>query len=506
MGNGRLAALATALVIILVSYPGVLFFGHSIQASHIIEEFSINPGQVDAKPYWEPSGRRPNEGYHDLGGAAWFMEPMAMFMRNCIRSGESPYWNPYSACGSLGPETLMDAKFSLFTLAVALAGASSLSFHLILFATHLIALYCLYRLLAGPFALGRCASFVGCAVFYLGGARLAFASSQVSLPLIMAPVLLYPLVAFMQNPRWSWFVLSIAGSAAVQLTQFVPGIIVVHLVACALLVGFFLELERHWSRSVWIRLALAFSTFPLGVLLCAPLWFPFVASLAQTTLSSEYYGRMTSHVPAAALFSLFSPQHLWESYSGFSRSGGMVIFPKGGSLASSVFHWGIVTTVLAATAFGAKNLRRRPLFWTLAILFLFVHCMEWRWPFISPLAELPVLRSIRYWYLGSLILVALLAALGLENLNRRNCTSAPAIGGFVLLAGTFFLAWRIVGGIPPGRGVECILVLAVTSLCALFLLAGRLAERSLPWIQVFFPVLLLAELVNYANHLQPPRN
>ena len=55
--------------------------------------------------------------------------PFAHFVSESIRSGESPFWNPYSAAGSLGPEVLADVKFSPFSLLVALCGGSSLAFH-----------------------------------------------------------------------------------------------------------------------------------------------------------------------------------------------------------------------------------------------------------------------------------------------------------------------------------------------------------------------------------------
>lgn len=61
-------------------------------------------------------------GYHDNGGASFQSEPMMEFMKNTLSSGQSPYWNPYSSAGAVGPETLVDQKFSLFTICYAILG------------------------------------------------------------------------------------------------------------------------------------------------------------------------------------------------------------------------------------------------------------------------------------------------------------------------------------------------------------------------------------------------
>src|SRR2546426_5337404 len=63
--------------------------------------------------------------YNDMGGAVWQSEPMMEFMRHTIWTLDSPYWNPYSSAGSLGPETLVDLKLSILTIAYAVLGGGT---------------------------------------------------------------------------------------------------------------------------------------------------------------------------------------------------------------------------------------------------------------------------------------------------------------------------------------------------------------------------------------------
>ncbi|HDI3153402.1 TPA: hypothetical protein PMB23_003521, partial [Vibrio cholerae] len=105
-------------------------------------------------------------GYHDNGGASFQSEPMMEFMKNTLSSGQSPYWNPYSSAGAVGPETLVDQKFSLFTICYAILGGGSIVYNFLSVSLYFFSLFFTYLTLRGVFKLSIISAVAGC-VFYL---------------------------------------------------------------------------------------------------------------------------------------------------------------------------------------------------------------------------------------------------------------------------------------------------------------------------------------------------
>src|SRR5207247_7765577 len=91
--------------------------------------------------------------YNDIGGAIWQSEPMMEFMRRTVAAHDSPYWSPYSAAGSLGPETLVDLKFSLFTFVYAILGGGPAIYNALLLAFFWLATYFVLRVAREKFRL-----------------------------------------------------------------------------------------------------------------------------------------------------------------------------------------------------------------------------------------------------------------------------------------------------------------------------------------------------------------
>jgi hypothetical protein len=66
---------------------------------------------------------------------------MIEFMRFCFQTGNSAFWNPYSGMGSLGPDSLVDQKFSVFTVLNALLGGGSLVYNVTLLISYTAAVF-----------------------------------------------------------------------------------------------------------------------------------------------------------------------------------------------------------------------------------------------------------------------------------------------------------------------------------------------------------------------------
>src|SRR5262249_12292240 len=112
--------LAVPLLAVCLVFPDVVFLGASLRITDQVQGGQLHFPPITLYPHY--SHQQWDAGLSDYFGAFFQSEPMMEFMRRSLREGQSPYWNPYSAAGSLGPETLVDNKFSAFTLAYALLG------------------------------------------------------------------------------------------------------------------------------------------------------------------------------------------------------------------------------------------------------------------------------------------------------------------------------------------------------------------------------------------------
>ena len=117
----RLRCALAALLIVLVLFADVVFLGGSL--APLDYETLLMPDHAPAAPlalFPEPANRKIIDSWGDIGSAAWEFEPAIKWMAYCMRSGESPWWNPYEAAGRMGPESLYDISFSPVTIAAAL--------------------------------------------------------------------------------------------------------------------------------------------------------------------------------------------------------------------------------------------------------------------------------------------------------------------------------------------------------------------------------------------------
>ncbi len=86
--------------------------------------------------YPESKERIITDSWGDLGSAAWQLQPSIRFMAYCMRTGESPWWNPYCAAGRMEPEGLYSVTFSPVVLLSATFGGSSTAISFVLLASY----------------------------------------------------------------------------------------------------------------------------------------------------------------------------------------------------------------------------------------------------------------------------------------------------------------------------------------------------------------------------------
>jgi len=160
-----LVCAAIALALVVAVFPDVIFEGASLRMTdHMAAEYY---GGKELRPFYPvPEHVKWWGAYNDTGGAAFQSEPMIEFMRRVMKTGDSPYWNPYAAGGAMGPESLVDMKFSVPTIVTALTGGSSLSYNVSALIYFVLGVYFLILTMTRVFELSKTAA-IGAAVFFL---------------------------------------------------------------------------------------------------------------------------------------------------------------------------------------------------------------------------------------------------------------------------------------------------------------------------------------------------
>ena len=215
-----------ALLLVVAVYADVIFRGASVSGANYLN-VTVEPFRNRVQLYPERTGREAYHAYFDIGGAAFQSEPGAQFMRRSFWNGESVYWNPYSATGSYGIETLVDVKTSPLSMIVALLGGSDAVFHLAFLGFSFLGVFCLLVLLTVQWRLSLLAAIAGGITYLLNGYNVANLAANFAQTWLYFPVLALALVSFAKNPRVLSFLGIAAGAALILATTFLPTTIVI---------------------------------------------------------------------------------------------------------------------------------------------------------------------------------------------------------------------------------------------------------------------------------------
>jgi hypothetical protein len=184
-----LRLLLLALSLVAAVFLDVLAFGRSLQPSAILAGADGSAaGQASA---WWPSpnpAARTTDGFADLHASVWQFEPAHYWMARTLNEAESPWWNPYSAAGTLGPEILVDIKFSPHVLLTAWwFDASPASFDLGLLLIYAMGVWCMLYVLREILGLGLLPATAGAAAYLLNGFAVPNLSSHIGQPYFFLP-------------------------------------------------------------------------------------------------------------------------------------------------------------------------------------------------------------------------------------------------------------------------------------------------------------------------------
>lgn len=506
-----LQSLLAGLLIVVAAFPDVVFITRSISMS---DTYSSTISSHPPKPMLpEAKHRAPYHGFTDTGGAVWQSEPMIQFMRSTILSGDSPYWNPYSATGALGPETMVDQKFSPLTVLTALGGGGNRAFHAVVLGSYVLAVAFFFGALRRFLSVGALAAAGGAVVYLLNGFHVANLNSNVVQVYLYMPACLFALLAFSERPSALRFLGVFLAHVPVFMTTFMPTTImaligtygIAFAYACGQSHGQPMAARARRGAAV---LGLQGAAGLLALALLAPIYMPIIESFSTIGTVDAYNQRVFYPVTINNLIGAFTPKHLFESYNAIDPS---VWDPnKGGYIGNVAFHMGLVAMVLVACAVGARhgNMLTRYVAVGAGLLLAVVFGRLYAVPgFALVIEALPLIRSIgaQYWWMMAGVLVPVLAGLGLDAVVRgTHRKQAAAVVALVVLIALAALASSY-SPVPKLRYVIlCLLVIAGVLLVSVRMVARAASPEAGRRVLAACVLVLVAygEYMFYMNHLR----
>lgn len=478
-----------AVLIVVVAYPEVVFLGGSLSPAGLNVVVDKNAHHRSVQVYPNTPSREPKDGGQDLGARVWQLVPATKFVHRSLSEHESFSWNPYSASGSLGPETLADLKLSPFVLLVALFGASATAFTFVALAFVLLALYCLQRFFVRTLGLGRVAAVAGCLVFLCTGFGASGINSSVGAPYVLFPVVLYTLTEWRRSGGVPRLLAAVAAYAGFVLTTFIPVqllmLIFVHAVAVTIDAS---NPDRAHEESAIRRVLTSLGhqlVIPaIAIGLTAFAWLPVLDALRHAGSDVASYGeRELASSGKLRMLKIVSP---WLSNSK---------------------HWvgytGMAPVLLVAASWSRARRREKRILAVCIALGVSALALHAGIPVTRSIGNLPVLRSVRrdYWAAVSAAAATVSIGIAVSVVGRKGANVVAATITGVAIAFGVILAW-LVNVVLGWNAVPWPGVLASLAVIAIALAIAR-ASRQVPrrrMLAIASVALVAVELFSYQNH------
>lgn len=500
------------LVVCGIIFPDVVFFQRTLQPSNIIPLLG-KPITWQASsalvPVWDQDVL-PSDGFGDLNSALNQFEPAHYFMARNFRDGESPWWNPFSASGTFGPETLVDVKFSPHTLITAgLFDASPMSFDFGLLALYCIGFYFMLRICLDVLQTNLWLGLLGASVYLLNGFAVPNLNTGIGQPYFLFPMILFALLQLCQRRNLASWLFVVFAHAVILLanimTTLMLTLLAVHVLSlvfyCSCSGGFRSAIKQLPSYVMQVALAVLFAVVLLGFL-----WSSVIHSFFVSDMVSDFEGRkLPRPVGVENLFSVFTPQHFWDFFGHQHRTD---LYPNMNleTKTPRFSYLGMLASVVAVCAVsGSKPPKKWLAFAGLAIAVFSYARVFGLAGFVD---YIPVLHSIgnQYWGCAAAVVLPLLVVLGVQNIAEGKI-SALAVCFVLLLQALGFLYLYNKLGMPTSAKQVAHVWVAVGLWCftALWLLLLQFRLCSTKLLAVLVSVFMLLELFSYMNTVRPMR-
>jgi len=486
-----LAPLAALVAMLCVAYGNVIFDGRSLVYSngtnpldHRYLPQNYGPG-FEPPETWTSQNLKLMANFHDPGGPVWQWEPDAEFVRQGLRAGEPPWWNPYVGMGTPEMANLTaTAAFPPYLAMLALGNTNALRN-----AFALLVVLCggwFTFLFLRRHGLSPLASLIGAAAFMFCGGVTQNVGSFEGAATACIPFTLYLTRCFLDRSGARMGAVLALGFAAAALASFPPlavagfGFTALYAVT-AVVSAPAGEGEGAPSRG---RVLAGFALAALAAVGLVGFYYLPVLALEHATpqIRTVYDTAALYAIKPVTLLQLLSPVLMGASEI-------LLHSPMGEPDGPHLSYAGWVPLLLCALASRPPAGRERAL-WLASWIALALALMKLLGlPPVQWLAYLPVLKQIHFaFYLGPLIdlLVALLAALGIAQLRRGAVSyrwaAAAGTAGLLALAG---LRWiGVSAGVLAREGApqwesEWHLLLGIAVVWIALVVAGvRRARRS----------------------------
>jgi len=516
--NNRVSLPVQAIIIgallTIVIYPDVVLRGATV--SNYGQHSAHLNGLSHTELYLERYGRSYHHGLNDSGGAIWQSEPMQQFMTWVLRNGESPYWNRFSGAGSVGPETLVDQKFSPFTILLAIAGGSTTAFHLIWFLLNSLAISSLFYVFVRFFTVSRLAALAGCVVYALNGYNIAQLNSNVSQVYLYFPALLLTLCSYAAHPKVLRFVALIGACLLVFATTFLPVSMLTFVTVYSLAIGFSvshcIRHEHRIIRYVFPVLSVQVGAALVAFLMLAILYFPIIESFPILKSLSMYKERVFYPASLNNLIALFTPKHFWESYSAIDPS--LWSDKSSNYIGNVVFHFGIVPVTVTAAVLTVRFQWRATLVYMAFSILVVALGRVFNVPIISDvIGQIYMFGNIgeQYWWTVIAIVFPVLVAFGFDGIKCNRSGWIPIITVFLIVVLCLIYTGFTYDVPGAGRIVAAVVyvVMAISFVLAaasvIYHLKNSEGESKLMY-RFTLLFLIFAELTFYMNHYRYERS
>jgi hypothetical protein len=432
------AALCFAIAVTIAHSP-VVFLGRSLVASEQLNPLDDRPTVVKTGvnflplQEWHERGIPPWVNIHDPGSAWWQAEPGQQFFRNALRSGQFPFWDPYTGAGAPAYANMTQSFFFPPQIVLCLAGATSIQKNVYILLFFWACGFGTYWLLRqhGVTCLGSATG--GLTFLFSGAAQQIGPITFMAHVVVCMPFLIIATRWFVDQPSWSRTAGLAAVYAVASLASF-PPILIAAFGLTVVYCGVAVISKPRAARLLLVSRYLAAAALSFGMV--AVYYVPTIFAIREAVHARDRYSNAgLESLPLRGLLDLLSP----------TAGGGTLVYteaiipPTGAHL----FYTGITALFLATLAF-VRCAPARTLVAASGVYAAVILLKVFGVPPVQWLGLLPVLRSIHfshYFGIALTFIVAILAGVGLDVLLLGRAKLRRVAFTIALVAAALAATW-----------------------------------------------------------------
>jgi len=415
--SGNTKLLFFSAFILILNLMDFLFFKKSTLAIHYERPFNLYGNLSVGSNLFEFVKRLPGDSWVDIGGSA-FQTNLISFV---IKNSQSFFWTDLIAGGNGVIEDFTFQPFSFVNFISTVFSPSLVSNHisfLIIFGLAFIFLAKYFYQIKNYTVIS---SLFGATFYFFNGFVTSGWSNSVVLPYIFLPIVLFKCSKYLNNPK------SIISTTLIValflLNSFLPVVILCILGLNLIIISDHILLKRYEVIKRILKLNIIIT---LGLLISTFNYLPALSEIYNSGSLADYNNKVNDfYIPINSLFLFMGPLHYWHNFNELYKDN-IELYNYGGFSVPYIGICGLFLLFYSILLFKKNNY-----ILLFALIFILLRCFS---PLAFYIHYLPILRSISYPYLFSLIMliVAVLIPSGVESIIR-NFSKKIAIFVLILL-------------------------------------------------------------------------